>query len=427
MLDDRVEHIFEVITDLAHGNLEARATPAGTGDEVDAIMVGLNMLAEEFSTAYADLEQLNYRDELILNSVGEGILGVDLDGRVTYANTPAARLTGHEPGELLGLVKHDCIHHSKCDGSPYPPEECPLVATIDHGRPCRVTDEVFWRKDGTSFPVDYSAWPLRENGSTSGAVIVFEDVSERYSIEKLKRDFVSVVSHELRTPLTSMRGSLGLLAGGAVDPSSEQGRRLTEIAVSNAERLVRLINDVLDLERMSSGRLPLRPEACSAADLISQAADEMSAMAEEAGVHLLAAPFDATLWADSDRIVQVLTNLLSNAIKFSPRGGTVSITARRDGDEVLFEVTDQGPGIPEDSVDVIFSPFEQVDSSDTRAKGGTGLGLAICRSVVVEHGGRIWVDPAPGGGSTFSFTVPVAAEYEHSEEAGPPVPAGEKS
>ncbi len=233
------------------------------------------------------------------------------------------------------------------------------------------------------------------------------DIRRRGEVERIKDELVSVVSHELRTPLTSIRGSLGLLASGKLGPLSPQGARMVQIATQNAERLVRLISDTLDLERLESGSMALERDWAHADAVAQRAVETLRGMAEECGVRLEAAiPPGLPLWVDADRVEQVLVNLVSNAIKFSPAGSLVRLTAERRGGEVLFAVIDRGRGIPDSKLEHVFERFRQVDSSDAREKGGTGLGLAICRSIVQQHGGRIWAASEVGAGSTFFFTLP---------------------
>jgi signal transduction histidine kinase len=191
---------------------------------------------------------------------------------------------------------------------------------------------------------------------------------------------------------------------------SEKGRRMLEIAVNNTDRLVRLINDILDIERMQSGKVIMRRQLCNAAGLLTQAVEEMQSMADKAGITLTVAPQPLPLWADPDRIMQTLTNLLSNAIKFSTTGSTVWVSMAQQGEEAVFTVRDQGRGIPANKLETVFERFQQVDSSDSRRKGGTGLGLAICRNIVRQHGGQIWAESRLGEGSTFSFTLPLPKE-----------------
>ena len=233
------------------------------------------------------------------------------------------------------------------------------------------------------------------------------DVTEHRAVEKMKDEFVSIVSHELRTPLTSIRGSLGLLASGKLGDLTEKGRRMLEVAVTNTDRLVRLLNNILDLERMKTGKAEVFITDWTVGDVLQEACDIMQPNAERAGVQLKVTSDTTILEADRDRVVQILTNLLSNAIKFSPAGETVHLRATLEDSEVIFEVEDSGRGIPRGKAESIFERFKQVDRSDARQKGGAGLGLAICRSIVEDHGGRIWVDSTPGKGSTFRFSLPL--------------------
>lgn len=242
--------------------------------------------------------------------------------------------------------------------------------------------------------------------------MILRDISDRKIVERMKDEFISVVSHELRTPLTSIHGSLGMLASGLLDAEPETGKRLLEIAVDSTERLVRLINDVLDVERIESGKITMAKQICNAADLMNNAANVMQAMAEKFDITLSVRTIPAQLYADPDRIIQTLTNLLSNAIKFSPRGAIVGLAVEHQGNQIVFQVKDQGRGVPSDKLETIFERFQQVDASDSRNHEGTGLGLAICRSIVQQHGGRIWVKSKLGEGSTFYFTLPIGEEVE---------------
>ncbi|MBI3795915.1 MAG: CHASE3 domain-containing protein [Deltaproteobacteria bacterium] len=373
--------------------------------------------------AEAELARLKHQQELILRSVADGIQVLDLQGKVIFVNPAAVRMIGDEAEELIGQSMHETLHHSKSDGTPYPREECPISLTLQDGSLHHVTNEVFWRRDGTSFPVEYTSAPIREQGEVAGTVVTFRDISEQRAVERLKDEFISVVSHELRTPLTSIRGALGLLTSGLIGALPEKGQRMLEIAVNNTDRLVRLINDILDIERMQSGKVTMQRQLCDAGALLTQATDEMRGLAEKAGITLAVTPQPLQLWADPDRVVQTLTNLVSNAIKFSTAGGTVWVSVALQGEEAIFTVRDQGRGIPADKRESIFERFQQVDASDSRQKGGTGLGLAICRSIVQQHGGRIWVESTVGQGSTFYFTLPARREAEESMSAlpGPPL------
>jgi len=226
--------------------------------------------------------------------------------------------------------------------------------------------------------------------------------------ERVKDEFLSVVGHELRTPLTSIRGSLGLLAGGLVGELPQDAANMVTLAVDNTDRLVRLVNDILDIERMDSGHLPLQRASVEVVELVRQSVQALQDTAAQAGVQLHTDIEELSVCADGDRIVQALVNLLGNAIKFSPRDSLVTVTVSHGDGCALFSVGDRGRGIPPDQLDSIFERFSQVDVSDAREKGGSGLGLAIARGIVESHGGRLWAESVPGQGSTFCFTLPLA-------------------
>ena len=243
-----------------------------------------------------------------------------------------------------------------------------------------------------------------------GAVVIFKDITERQIIDRMKDEFVSVVSHELRTPLTSIRSAIGMLSSGRIDAQSPKSQRLLEIAFDNSNRLVRLINDILDLERIKSGKVTMIKSSCNAAEVMNDAVETVQSIADKANIFIDVIPLQVDLWIDRDRIIQTLTNLLSNAIKFSSPDTKVTLDAQlQQDDTVIFQVKDRGRGIPPEHLETIFDRFQQVDASDSRDRGGTGLGLAICRSIIQEHGGRIWVESTLGKGSIFSFVLPIGS------------------
>ena len=260
-------------------------------------------------------------------------------------------------------------------------------------------------KDGAYRWLSWRATAVPEQGLIHA---VARDVDEQKRVEQMKNDFVSVVSHELRTPLTSIRGSLGLIAGGVAGPLPEKARTLVEIAAKNCERLVRLINDILDIEKIESGKMGLRFAPVELMPLIEQAVEANRAYAEGLGVELrIAEGVDGVrVWADADRLLQVMANLLSNAAKFSPRGGVVEVAVSRAAGEARVAVTDHGRGIPSEFQGRVFERFAQADASSTREKGGTGLGLSISRAIVERHRGRIGFTSEPGVATIFFFDLP---------------------
>lgn len=348
--------------------------------------------------------------ELILESVGDGIYGMDLDGRVTFVNQAAAQALGYTPEALSGRDVHEAIHHSYVDGTPYPKAACPIVRAMHRGKAIRMRDEVFWRQDGTSIPVEYSASPLIEDGRLSGMVVAFQDISERRRLERMKDEFISTVGHELRTPLTSLRAALGLISAGSLDNRPEKRNQLVDMAIGNCDRLVRLVNDILDFDSVEKGKLQLHRQPIEAAHLLRRASAAALGAARPVQISFIIDAPPATVLADEDRIFQVLSELIGNAIKFSPPKKHIHLAAEHTSAiEVCFIVEDEGRGIAPEKLERIFDRFQQGDASDTRALGGTGLGLALCRSIVEQHGGRVWAESKPGHGSRFLFTLPAAA------------------
>ncbi len=325
----------------------------------------------------------------------EGIVIHDA-GKVLDANRAAAHIFGFaDASELLGRTLFDSIA----------PESREIAMRHLASGSADALDVSGLRRDGGRFPVQLRERPIVHGGRTARVVAV-RDLSEQHVVERLKDEFVSVVSHELRTPLTSLRGSLGLLGSGRLN--QHQARRMLEVAVQNTDRLVRLINDILDVERIGSGQaaMEMRPTPVSA--LVDQAVAAVRGLAEKSRTRITATVGRLQVRADADRIVQVLVNLLSNAIKFSPEGSRVRVSVETNGGDAVFRLADEGRGIPADKLESIFERFGQVDASDSRKLGGTGLGLTICRSILQQHGGRIWAESVPGAGSTFTFTLPLA-------------------
>ncbi|BAT53447.1 Multi-sensor Signal Transduction Histidine Kinase [Nostoc sp. NIES-3756] len=267
------------------------------------------------------------------------------------------------------------------------------------------------RPDGSMRWIRDRAFPIKnEMGEIVRIAGIAEDITEQQKIEQIKTEFISIVSHELRTPLTAIRASLGLLNSGIYDKKPDKFKRMIEIAAIDSDRLVRLVNDILDLERLESGRAVLDKTTCKAADLITQAVEGVNAIAKQQNITFNIHPTNAQVWVAADTIIQTLTNLLGNAIKFSPPDSTITLIAQQQTDYVLFQVTDQGRGIPTDKLEAIFGRFQQVDATDSRVKGGTGLGLAICRTIIEQHGGQIWAESKIDVGSTFFFTLPNTKE-----------------
>ncbi|KAM3106635.1 ATP-binding protein [Phormidesmis sp. 146-33] len=289
---------------------------------------------------------------------------------------------------------------------------------IESRQPLEV-EEVALLEDGLHTYLSVKFPLFNASGTVQAVCGISTDITQRTITAQVKDEFISVVSHELRTPLTSIHGALTLLANNRIDIESERGQRFVKIAAKNADRLVRLVNDVLELERLESSAIALEKHPCNLTNLIADVVDTLQVLAHQAGVTLCVSSHDPEIQSvevnvNSDRIIQVLTNLINNAIKFSPGGETVWINVEKISDSSsilpnLLQITikDQGCGIPGDQLEAIFERFHQVRCSDSSQKKGTGLGLAICRSIVQQHGGSIWAESIVGKGSRFYFTIPL--------------------
>lgn len=323
--------------------------------------------------------------------------------KIMMVNTRTERLFGYSRGELIGR-RADIIlparlraRHARYRARFIMHPESHMGTGVDlFGR----------RKNGTEFPIDVSLNPI---DSAEGLLVlsVIVDLTERERAGRLKDEFVATVSHELRTPLTSIAGALGLLAGNAAGDLPEPAARLIAIACTNCRWLVRLIDDILDIGKMESGRIVFDLRRVEVLSLVKQAIEANSGFADRYDVAIqLGASEEAEVSADPDRLVQVVTNLLSNAIKFSPRGGNVVIGAEKRSDFVRISVRDQEKGIPDEFKPHVFEKFAQADASDKRQKGGSGLGLSIAKSIVERLGGTIVFNDAPGGGTIFEVDLP---------------------
>ena len=331
--------------------------------------------------------------------------------RFNYVNRGAVDTLGYSEQRLLGMLPWEVR------GNITQAEYRQAIQPFLRGEiQSRQFETVHRCADGTVIPVDVSMQLIRQAGDEHGLFIsLTRSAVERKKIERMKNEFVSTVSHELRTPLTSIRGSLGLIAGGAVGELPEQARKLVAIAHNNSERLVRLINDILDMDKIESGKMRFEMQPHRIRPLLEQAVEANRAYGEQLGVQfqIQAAAPDAVVLLDSDRFMQVMANLLSNAAKFSPSGGTVEIGVEQRNGAVRICVSDHGAGIPEEFRSKIFGKFSQADASDNRQKGGTGLGLSIVRAIMEKHNGQVGFESQVGSGTTFHVSFPVTrATYD---------------
>ncbi len=352
----------------------------------------------------------------ILNSVSCGIIASDAQGRIVLFNRAAGQLLGYAMSEvghrMTPMAFHDQYEVARAlqlnqpampaAGIPYA-RIAPLIAEDPH------REWTYRCRDGSPLPVQITVSPLTgRNGAVNGHVTVFVDLSKQKQLEGMKADFVSVVSHELRTPLTSIKGSLSLLRRALTEVMNPSQSRLMDIGIDNCEKLVRLVSDILDLDKMDRHQLTLFRERQPVAPLLARAIALNQPFASQYGVRLEMAAVDPMLRidVDGDRLQQVLGNLLSNAAKFSHASGTVRLGAQSQGHEVVISVEDEGVGIPADFQDKVFERFTQSGSATTRHKPGTGLGMSIALSLVEAHGGKLRFVSTEGAGTTFYIHLP---------------------
>ena len=333
------------------------------------------------------------------------VLELDPQGRVTQVNPGAELLFGYTAAELTGAPAKERLVLPELQGE-FDRQWAQLIASREPITALKIRTA---RRDALQIVCEWTVTPLVNPDGTIVAVIAQgQDVTRQLEAERMKKEFTSTLSHELRTPLTSIIGSLQLINSGVLGDLTKDVAELTAVAERNGQRLLDLINDILDIEKIESGKLSLVPEVFRLGELVREAIVLNKAFAERFRVRFefTGSEADGLVHADRKRLLQIMTNLLSNAAKFSPEGGVVDITLEQTGTHLRVGVHDRGPGIPEAFRGRIFGRFAQADSTATRQKGGTGLGLAISKRLVEMMQGHIGFEPREAGGTTFWFQLP---------------------
>lgn len=371
-------------------------------DERGKVLKVLETILDESDRVRA--EKSRQRSEEQLQSIADAlpvlIAYIDAQQRYRYNNRTYETWYGKSRTSLQGVELQEAI------GAANYQQILPYVEMTLTGK--AVTFETqFTSPQGKPYWIDATYIPdFALDGEVKGFFSMIIDITERKAVEQMKNEFVSIASHEMRTPLTAIHGVMKLLNTGRLGELTASGQKMADMALRNSDRLVRLVSDLLDLERMESAADKIEPQQCDSVELIQQAVDTLKPTTEERQIKLETDARSLAVCADRDRILQTLSNLIDNAIKFSPPHSIVTISCQQRGSDVLFTVSDRGRGIPLDKQETIFERFQQVDASDSRQKGGTGLGLSICRHIVEQHGGKIWVESVPGEGSKFFFSLP---------------------
>jgi PAS domain S-box-containing protein len=379
-------------------------------------------------------EELARYNQRLLESTGEGIYGIDNDGLCTFMNRAGSIILGGKPEDFLHRHMHDLVHHTTVQGEPFPVSECPIFKASRTGDGCRVDDEVFWRLDGKSVPVEYSSFPLQENGRIDGAVVTFNDISARIrarnelqlakdtaeAANESKSQFLANMSHELRTPLNAVIMYSELLAEEAEDQDIPGFIPDLKRIRGAGKHLLELVNGVLDLSKVEAGKMELYPEEFHIPDMVHEVASTVEPLIEKNRNVLqveLASDIES-MFGDVTKVRQVLYNLLSNASKFT-QDGKIRLRVSRDmsREKIVFEVIDSGIGMTDEQVAKLFQPFMQADASTTRKYGGTGLGLAIIKHFTEIMNGEVSVKSSLGEGTTFMVSLPQQMQQATVDQA----------
>jgi len=382
---------------MAGGDFRQRLTVV-SDDEIGWLGHSINRLADGLDETIAKLHENNARLSGILTSMADAVILVDATGGCTLMNRPATSLL-----RAAGLT----CSEPPCSAGPEALRALGVSAAADQvlreGQPARLNLTV----GGAHYAVHLSA-VVDQQANVQGAVLVWQDITEAERLEQMRRDFVANVSHEMRTPIGVVRGYTEALQDGLAESPEEQSEMLS-IMQEELERVEQLITDLLQLARLDSGQIRLDLEALDIAPMLRHLPRKLTPLREETGTRVdVALPvLLPPVLADGDRVEQVLVNLVENALRYSPPGSQVTLGARVEGDHLVVTVQDQGPGIPPEERRLVWERFYRGDKAHSRKKGGTGLGLAIVKGIVTAHGGQVWVDDAPGGGSLFCFTLPL--------------------
>ena len=392
-LATRIEH-----ADGRHIRIVLTTSPIATG--------GVVAVLRDITREHEYQEELS-KLSIVASSTSNLVVITDALGRIDWVNPAFELTTGFRLDEVRGRTPGSFLQGPGTD----PDAVDRIRKAVREGR--SASEELLnYSRSGEAYWITLNLTPVFDaDGVLERYISVQADITERKRIERMKDEFVSTVSHELRTPLTSISGAVGLLLGGAAGTLPDKADALLRLAQRNGERLTLLINDLLDMERLSQGGLPIESETHALMPIVSTAINESQAYAGQYGVRvsLVERCDDATVEVDSLRLMQVVANLLSNACKFAPAGTSVDVRVRAIDGTARIAVHDQGPGVPESARDAVFDKFFQADASDTRASGGTGLGLAISKELVEHMGGTIGYQPAEGGGAIFFVDLPLTS------------------
>lgn len=385
------------------------------------------------------LEQLRRQQQLILNAVGEGVYGLDLDGNVTFVNPAAAAMIDRPMEDLIGKSMHAVLHHSHPDGSHYPREDCPIYAAFQDGSVRRITDEVFWRKDGTHFPVEYISTPMHdEEGQLIGAVVTFRDITKRRwaeavlqraneeleqkveertarlrqanhqlrELSEMRSRFVSMVCHEFRNPLNNIALSASSLNRYDTQLTPDDKANYLLTIKANVERMTQMIDDLLVIGKIEAKVLEVNPEPIDVVAFCQALLAEREYLRPQQPIAFVCRSRQLTATLDQRLLRSILSNLLSNAIRYTPEDRDIRLKLARRQNQLVVQVQDEGIGIPPEDRRDLFEPFHR--GRNVSNIPGTGLGLSIVKQFVELLQGTIEVNSRVDWGTTFTVRLPMA-------------------
>ena len=379
--------------------------------EIEALRTAARTFGASIQTRQAELalatSEEKYRD--LLENATDLIQSVSPDGRFQYVNRAWMETLGYNDAQVQKLRLWDVVRQ-------HPSSDRDVVQDILAGDGQGRIEAVFVTREGEEISVEGSISSRFVDGLPVATRGIFRDITERKLVDRMKQEFISMVSHELRTPLTSIIASLGLLDSGRLSGDPERVQELVAVALRNSNRLLQLINNLLDQQKLADGKMTFRTESVEILPVVEEVIDDIRSFADMLNIELRLESCQGGLFVqgDRERLGQVLSNLLSNAIKFSPPGDVVTLSSRGERDRVIITVSDNGPGIPEGFRDRLFQKFTQFDASATRRSGGSGLGLSIARGLVEGMKGRILLDTGVERGATFHVQLPAATPPQQS-------------
>jgi PAS domain S-box-containing protein len=372
--------------------------------DCDGRLIGFQSVGRDITRRKQSEEraaQLQQKLQSIVSAVAEGIFGVDLDGRCTFVNPAAAEILGWKPEELLGRMQHEILHHTRPGSSPYSIAECPIALSYQSNEVHDVADEVLWRKDGTSFPVEYTSSPLRDqDGKMRGAVVVFRDISNRQALERLREEWTSLIAHDLRQPLSALQMRLQILQALPQTSDTIVQQQLAHMQTS-LTHFNRMVNDLLDASQLESDRIKLELIEENLKVSVNEIIERMRPLFPSHPIVLEGSDDAEFVCIDPMRFEQIVGNILGNAVKYGRAGSPIRINLGRRGPSAHIAISNEGDPIPADKLPALFDRFTRAGNMPGTANG-LGLGLYITRGLVEAQGGRIDVE---SGGTTTTFHI----------------------